>query len=127
MWLQGTVTSTLDELPLVNANVYVSDASGNITTETLGTATNVDGVWQMEVPPHAAWITASHIGYGRKTLPVLPTGMDFDLVRDGVQLPPVSVSPGDASEQAPTPAPAWAPMLAVAAAGIVLILLLKNL
>ena len=71
-------------LALPYANVYLSDAQGNITRETIGTSTNEDGKFVIKAAPDE-YITVSFVGLEKRTFKAsqLPNLMKL---KGGVQL-----------------------------------------
>jgi hypothetical protein len=90
MTLHGTVTDENNH-PLPGANVYYSDASGNIL-QGLGRSTNAAGEYSGLTVPAGNYITASFVGYQRKTVANGGnTPVNFQLQPSG-QLDPFTVT-----------------------------------
>ena len=65
----------LETLP--SANVYMSDKDGNLTGHRVTTYSDMDGNYKLKIPmvstfgvwlPASPYVTASFVGYGKKTL-----------------------------------------------------------
>ncbi len=64
--VKGTVTAEDDGLPVIGASVFVKGSS------TIGTVTNVDGQFVLNVPSSAKELVISFLGYLDKTVSVAP-------------------------------------------------------
>jgi hypothetical protein len=68
---------------LPQANVYISDASGSITSANKGTAADNDGKYSLDIGTQAAdmYLTASYTGYQKSTQKITESAtMDFALL-----------------------------------------------
>jgi TonB-linked SusC/RagA family outer membrane protein len=72
--LTGTVTSSEDDMPIPGVSVSVKGT-------TLGTITNIDGVFDLKVPEDAQALVVSFVGMKTQTIVVGAT-MDFTVVMD---------------------------------------------
>ena len=84
--ITGTVTDEITGEPLIGVSVLLKDSQG------IGTTTDIDGVYQMEVTPDAILIF-SYIGYEALEMPVgQGSRLDVRLVGASQQLDEVVVT-----------------------------------
>ena len=84
--VSGTVTSLSDGLPLIGANVQVKGASS------IGTITDIDGNYSLDVPNSTDTLIFSYIGYIEKEVPISGRSViDVVLSESTVQLDEVVV------------------------------------
>lgn len=62
--ISGTITDAADGLPLIGANILVVGAEG------VGTVTDIDGSYSINVPPEGTALLFSYTGYASKEIPL---------------------------------------------------------
>lgn len=75
--ITGKVTTTTGE-PLSYANVYLSDAAGN-PAGNIGTTTNASGSYVLQAANIGLFVSASFVGYERKTVQITSQIQNFSL------------------------------------------------
>lgn len=86
--VKGTIKDKTTGETLPQANVYFSDRHGNILPSHEGTATDLNGLYEIE--GNGAYITASYVGYAKKTKP-FKSILNFEL-ESGVELKGIVIS-----------------------------------
>jgi len=67
MKIKGKITDEKTGESLIGASIYLSDASGNLTADNIGVAASVDGKFETPEIPDSGYLTASFVGYNKKT------------------------------------------------------------
>jgi len=90
MRITGVITDERGE-PLYGASVIVSGT-------TIGTTTNLDGKYDITVPPGEQYLEVSYLGYESQSKPVASTRIDFAL-QEGINISEVVVTSMGISEE----------------------------
>jgi hypothetical protein len=100
MDVKGKVIDNSNNEPMFNANVYVSDKNGKVLSgsPSHGSATDFDGKFKLSgVPTDGVYVTASSVGFGKKTEFLNPSAqirsmnLNFRLSPTTEQLPEFTV------------------------------------
>lgn len=92
--ITGRVYDSKTNEGIWNANIFLSDASGKITAQAIGTTSWFDGSYSLDTKGvSSGYITCSIQGYARRTFPLNSfTGQQhFAMTQTAVDLPPVEI------------------------------------
>jgi hypothetical protein len=88
MYIYGTIRDRNTGETLPQANIYFSDAQGNYTAGSEGTAADENGYYSIHGT--GDYLTASYTGYKKQITPAAPGRFDFALT-SGIGLPEVVI------------------------------------
>lgn len=78
MQIQGKITDQ-NGTTIPGANIYVSDAAGNVLNPPIGTQSDTNGMYMLVAPDSAQYITASFVGMKRQVAKATGNIQNFEL------------------------------------------------
>lgn len=92
MIVTGKIINAQTGESIPGANVFVSDAAGNMLNPPRGVATGYNGIYSIDVPAET-FLTATFVGLQRQTMQVSGKELNFNLsMASGTSLPEIETS-----------------------------------